>query len=245
MKLEPFYPVQLVCTNNKHEYKIGDSPDLHPSVTGILNVLNKPFLVPWAAKEAANKIKGYLKAHAVNRCLTAEEIDQLVEAGRKEHEVKKEAAADLGTRAHKAIDQIIRGEKPEVDDDIKPCVDAFLDWYRNANIRIALGDTKIGSMAHGYGGSLDAMGFQGDLPVILDWKTSNAISDTYAYQVAAYGQAFMETYGVQAVDYYILRLGKTKPEFEVRKLKNPYLSFRGFLHALSLYRHEKEPKWAA
>lgn len=246
-ELTPKFHVELIEKNKAHYYRVNNQDILYPGVTTILSIISKPFLIPWAAKEAANKIKEYLKANAVNRPLSIEEIDDLVEAGRKQHVVKKDQAADIGTRAHKAIDNIIAtGDVAAVvDKDVIPCVEAFLEWRANAKIDIRFGDTKIANMNFGYGGSLDCLGFdKNGNPVLIDFKTSNYINEEYAYQVAAYIYAFLDTYGVLPMKAIILRLGKTKPEFEVKEVKDTHIRFGAFLNAKNLYDDMKEEKFA-
>ena len=87
-----------------------------------------------------------------------------------------------------------------IGDDIKAGVDGFLDWKASHSLQIELGDTKIGSKLFGYGGSLDMLAFDKEDPIIFDFKTTkkrrdrdHGIYDDYAYQLAAYAQAFKET----------------------------------------------------
>lgn len=236
----PLYPVELVVKGRSHHYRVDGKDVLYPGVTGVLQVLNKPALVPWAAKQAALKIKTYLMAHAVNRLLTAEEIDDLVEAGRTAHEEIKDAAADVGTRAHQAINAMIDGGEMTITDDIKPCVDAFLDFIARDSLKIEHGDTKIASKLYGYGGSLDALGNENGRLVIVDFKTSNGIWPEYALQVAAYSQAFKETYGLGYLpEALILRIGKVTPDFEVKRVRCIADCFDQFKAALTLYHGSK------
>lgn len=229
------YNVDLVEKRGAHYYRVsgstvGYSEELLPGVTTILGgTIPKPWLVPWAAKEAANRIKSHLLEHAVNRPLTPEEIGELVETGRKEHEKKRDDAADVGTRAHKAIDAYIAGEKIEITDDIRPAVDAFHKWQDEHPFRLVMGDTKVASVAHGFGGSLDILGESKDGLGIIDLKTSNQVSWDYALQVAAYAKAFEETFGEQIRWAMVLRVGKkAPPEFEARPIKDLQKAWEAF-----------------
>jgi ATP-dependent exoDNAse (exonuclease V) beta subunit len=193
-------------------------------------------LAPWAAKEAANRIKAHLKEHAVNRPLTPEEIDELVETGKKEHIKKRDDAADLGTRAHKAIDAYIIGEKPEITDDIRPAVEGFHAWQDAHPFRLLMGDTKVASLENKFGGSLDILGETKDGVGIIDLKTSNQVSWDYALQVGAYAIAFEETYGVPVRWAMVLRVSKTKAEFEARPIKDLESAKGVFRVALGFYK---------
>lgn len=240
MNLEPKYNVELISKGRGHFYRVDGRDFLYPGVTTVLGVIAKPALIPWAANEAAKKIKAYLVQNATGRALTATEIDELVEQGRKAHIELKDAAADVGTRAHAAINTLIDGGKLDLTDDIKPAVDAFMAFVGESHIKIEHGDRKIASLAHGYGGSLDALGIENGKLVVVDFKTSSGIYPEMGLQVAAYCEALRETY---QLDYlpaaYILRLGKTKPEFEVRKIASVEKCLGWFLNALQLYHFQK------
>lgn len=224
------FEVELIEERRAHYYRIYGSEELLPGVTTILNsTVPKPYLVPWAAKEASDRIKQHLLEHAINRKLSAEEIVELVEVGRKEHEKKRDDAADVGTRAHKAIDAYIAGDKANITDDIRPAVDAFHKWQDEHPFRLVMGDTKVASPEHRFGGSLDMLGESKDGIGIIDLKTSNQVSWDYALQVAAYGKAFEETFNETIRWAMVLRVGKKYPvEFEARMVKDLTNSWEAF-----------------
>lgn len=242
-RFKPLYPVELIVDGKQHFYKLGDDETYHPGVTTILGAaLPKPALLPWAVKMMGENIREYLTARD-GKPFLKDEIDALIQAGKDIYKKKAEAAADIGTRAHKVIDSILLGVDCEVTDDIKPCIDAFQDWRGRQTLTFDLGDTKIGSKVFGYGGSLDCVAWGDSGPVLIDLKTSKAIYDEYAYQLAAYVQAFRETYGVEVKEAIILRLGKDKPEFEVKRVANLSACLDGFLAALKLYNLNKWKKF--
>jgi len=114
-------------------------------------------------------------------------------------------------------------------------------WVSTDKIKFVLGDTKVLSLDYHYGGSVDAVGVNGLGEVgIIDFKTSNRISESYAYQVAAYDRAFYETYGVQPTWWTIARFSKDKPEFEVAKIKDISKAFSVFNNCLQIYKAQKE-----
>lgn len=246
--MTPLYKVTLVEKRKAHYYSVNDSEEFWPGVTTVLNVISKPFLINWAAKMTALKIKQYLTLHAVDRKLTKEEIEKLVEDGRNQHEIIRDQAGDLGSRAHFYINQIVTNTLTSIDDideDVKPAVDAYLKWQLENRLKLTIGDTKIASLLHQFGGSLDACAYdENGKIVIVDFKTSNKISDEYAYQVAAYAQAMKETYGLDYLpEGYILRLDKNKPIFEFRKIADIQKSLDGFLHCLWLYKDLKREQF--
>lgn len=246
-RLNPLYDVKLIVDGRQHFYQIGADEKWHPGVTTALGMINKPALIPWAAKMVSENIKEALMEHWATpgtedrdkQHLSKEQIERICLEGKNIYKKKSQAAADVGTRAHKAIDLILHGEPYQLDDDIKIPVEAFLDWKGRQTLTFELGDTRIGSRLFGYGGSLDMVAFDGNEAILIDLKTSNGIYPEMGYQIGAYSQAFKETYGIEVKEAMILRIGKDKPEFEVKKVGNISACLEGFLAALKLYQLSK------
>jgi hypothetical protein len=246
---KPYYSVELIADGGKHFYRVQGTPPptrmvvdrVLPGVTGVLQVISKPALIPWAKREALEHVRQALisklggKEKRVVR-LTADWIDLLIKEAKGRPDYIKDEAADLGTQAHAFIDKIIRKEPFDLakvtDERVANAVMAFVDWWHKCEIQFVMGDTKVASLLHGYGGSLDALGVTADgRIVLLDWKTSNAIYDEYALQVAAYAKAYEEMYGATVSEAWIVRFGKKDAKFEVKKLKDIEHSFLAFLAA--------------
>lgn len=246
----PKYQVSLVIQGNAHLYDV-TSADLTvrcSSVTGMLSVINKPALVPWAKKEALSVVENELLKRLEGKesssvLLDKSWIQNLLKDAKKKPDKLKEQAADLGTQAHAFIDLIIHGDAPStIPEEIAGPVQSFRDWWMKSGIELVMGDTKVASILYGYGGSLDAIGWRNGKFIILDWKTSNSIYTEYALQVAAYAQAFYETYGVSCGEAIIVRFGKKPPiDFEARELCDLSLSFKTFLDAKSLKENLEKP----
>lgn len=239
-RMKPLYDVKLITYERSHFYTINDDETMLPGVTTALSSIAKPALVPWAAKTATDNIKEYLMQHATGRILTVEEIEKACLEGKNLYKKKSAEAADIGSRAHKAINAIVEGREPVVDEETKIPVEAFRKYVETKALKIEMGDTKIASAIHKYGGSLDAIGIEDGKVIIVDFKTSKAIYAEYAFQVAAYSYAFQETYGLDYLpDALIIRVGKDKPDFEVKRVTNIEQAFLTFKAALTLYRMSK------
>lgn len=248
--LRPLYKVDLVVEGKAHLYDVivGSESIRYPSVTGFLSVINKPALVPWAKKEALSLVESALiKRLDGKRCakfiLNKAWVDNVISDAKKRPDQLKDEAADLGTRAHAFIDLIIHGREPDaIPPEIDAPVRAFKDWWKSSGIELVMGDTKVASRIHGYGGSLDALGRRNGRFIILDWKTSSGIYAEYALQVAAYAQAFTETFGFPCKDAVIVRFGKKPPvEFEVKELADVKRSLDAFLAAKALKESLEKP----
>ncbi len=247
INLTPKYTVNLIEQDGQHFYTFNNQKTLYPGATGPLGIISKYYLIPWAAKETAlytkrtlEKVKNIFGLSAKDLC-NDRFLELLYKRSKKQHSIKKERAADIGTRAHKAIDEIIKGGTPKIDSDTEFVVENFFSWYEQSGMKIVQGDTKVGSREHGYGGSLDGI-IQDDKGklYVLDFKTSNQIDPLgYSCQVAAYSFALKEMYGLYtAPDGIIVRFSKTKPEIEIVKVADIFRSFQdGFIPALTLYKH--------
>lgn len=176
-------------------------------------------------------------------------LSSIIEAAAKAPDQVKEAAADKGTRAHGYIDRFIKGETVDpdkVEEDIRPALRAFFDWFKQSGFQIVMGDTRVASIHEKFGGSLDGLGWRNNRYAILDWKTSNGIYEEYALQVSAYAVAFEETFGVPVGEAHIVRFGKEKGDFEAKEISNLTVSYSAFHHASELsnlmkdWKHFKE-----
>ncbi len=241
--LIPRFTVELEVKNKKHFYRVTTGGDtfVFPGTTGYLGIINKPALIPWAKKEALAIVKAELCKRLADdneTIIDAEWIDRVFVLGLARPDKIKDDAADLGTLVHQYIDQIIQGKMPpDLTPEMEPAITAFINWWKESNIELVMGDTKVASLIHNYGGSLDALGRQNGEYVILDWKTSNGVYDEYALQVSAYWKAFAETYGPTCARGYIVRFSKKLPiEFQVKEIADLETSFEAFLAAKNLTR---------
>ena len=251
--LKPLYHVELEVKGRAHFYNVIDGAGhvtQYPGVTGFLNVINKPALITWAKNEALTSVQNAL----INRIFTEENrqviltnewIYDLIEEAKAKPEKIRDDAADLGTQAHAFIDLIINGKEPEeVPEQIAKPVKAFRDWWNGSGIELVMGDTKVASTLYGYGGSLDALGKRNGEYIILDWKTGSGIYVEAALQVAAYSQAFMETYGMPCNEATVVRFSKKEPiTFEVKNVLDVRESFQTFLLAKDLSQALKIAQW--
>lgn len=251
-RLRPHYDVNLIVEGKAHLYDVVAAGEAarYPSVTGFLGIISKPALVPWAKREALALVESALvKRLDGKRCaqviLNQAWISNVLADAKKRPDQIKDDAAALGTRAHAFIDLIIHGREPEaIPPEIEAPVKAFKDWWKGSGIELVMGDTKVASRIHGYGGSLDALGRRNGRFIILDWKTSSGIYAEYALQVAAYAQAFTETYGLPCSDAVIVRFGKKLPiEFEVKELADVKRSLEAFLAAKTLKEALEKPQF--
>ena len=193
---------------------------LFPSVTSVLQVLDKSFLVPWAVRLSMDVVREALVARESAATAAAGDapatpsgpgwIEELVVRASTAAETQRKLAADFGTRAHAAIDTIIKGGVPVITDDIAPVVAGFSRWYASSGITLSpAGDFPVYSRKYKFAGAADCLGRTSDGSlVVLDFKTSNSIHGQYALQLAAYAHAVEEMWEAGELDVDAMLGGK-------------------------------------
>ena len=248
-------------------YEVEGHRELFPSVTSVLNVLDKPGLKNWAINQtiqhAVDQLGGAQDV-AGDRPLTAEELHEAVHKSKEASSLALRKAGDFGTRAHDAIDQLIAGTRSEhmkLDEDITQVVKNFWEWWVSSGVTIdPRGDTMVFSPRYGYAGALDALALTPDGQLMVcDWKTSNAVYETHIIQVAAYAKAVEENllacgFSPEESKVHracVVRFDKEKEGFEVHEVENIDAAFGAFKAALYLFHYtsklkaESRQRWLA
>lgn len=226
---------ELTFDEEKHIYKL-DGKRL-TSVTTILNGgVPKQFLVPWAAKRAAE--------HAWE-LRDMEDRDRFVALAKSAPDQERDKAAVRGTTIHKYAEDILNGLPVDVPEELYPYVDGyvrFLDRFhvsplmteRTVLLSGATLDPGAKKKVPGSGGRFDAVGHIPtvcDGPVLWDVKTSNGIYRETKLQTAAYACA----------DYYVEPDAPTTPLTlpEIQATFVAHVTAEGtFLHPMARTREE-------
>lgn len=228
-----------------HKYTIAmpDGTTVGPlkSVTGVLGIIAKPALIPWASREAANYFKTEI-LRLGRSALDPATLDQIAKDAANAHRKKAGAAADLGSACHAIFEAILLGKEPEVvpPELAEPTLD-FKRWRLGSDIEIIATEPAVASLVHRYGGRIDAIGYsesRGGFGIV-DFKTSKSLlyGNEYSYQVGGYAHAAAEMYGVDFVWAEIVRFGKAAPfDSEARPVMDMKAAIKGFLTAVDLTR---------
>ena len=247
--LKPKYEVEFKTVRRAHKYATGAM--MYDSVTKILNVINKPALVPWASREAANNIRLALEARLKGKesariNLNQSWIDEVIEEGRKAPDAIKNEAARIGTMLHDVFFDLTQGKAVDVDKEYLGAVDAFKRWIDGSGLIIDGAEFPVASNKYEFGGMPDALAYSttpnGNKSWgIIDYKTSKNVYDDMALQVAGgYKIAIEEQYGVEIEWCKIVRFAKVAPfGFEVVPIEDMQTSSEAFLAALNLYKLKK------
>ena len=167
---------------------MAEEPQRFQSVTSVTDVLPK-YLSDWAANlatEAAfNEIDEYkglpTKQDRMDYCRTA-------------HKRKRDAAADLGSEIHQAIEAYNLGKPmPPWPLPVKARMTHFEQFTKDYGLEVEAAETRVYSRTHGYAGTLDILGRLTAIDnrlAVIDTKSGKGIyADSFCPQLAAYANA--------------------------------------------------------
>ena len=178
-------------------------------VTNILNVISKPQLETW------KRIKGYRKSQEIMR-----------------------ARGDFGTLFHKLAELLVNGIDVDMtgySDEMCEGVKLFSNWLIDSNVVLEQSEQVLRSKVFGYAGTTDVVCMRDGKRFIGDWKTSKYIYDSYWLQLAAYTNAFIETYDACIDGAFIVRCRDGVIEEQVRTLDELKDDFEIFSAVLRVY----------
>jgi hypothetical protein len=150
----------------------------YPSVTTILKVLDKPALVKWAARTAAELVLKDPVTYSTPE-LAAQGIYG-----------KREKAAERGTGVHE-IAEMLALDKPlppleTIDESQQGYCQALLGFWRTAKPEVLISEAVCVGREHRYAGTCDLIAAMGDELVMLDYKTGRAAYREASLQLSAY-----------------------------------------------------------
>jgi hypothetical protein len=204
---------------HKHESYYDNDGNKLPSVTGILSVINKPFLINWANK--------------IGR-----------EEGVTTYEYNKPTLL-IGTLVHAMCQSYFTGDlinyegiSEEVITQAKKCFLQFEKWIKSLpNITFWHPELSLSDPILGFGGTMDLVVKISGLIYIIDYKTSNQISNEYKLQLLAYSKLLSSVYSVNADKLAVLQLPKDGSDyvFKVYDLPDANADYEVFEAAKKLY----------
>ena len=224
--------------NNGRTYKINGIE--YPSVTTVLNIIEKPWLAAWEKKEMAAALRTDLlgKDLPKDKLERIDILDSMIKEAKKMPRLIGAEAMALGTQIHEIIQKLSLGQEVKTDDNTKIGVASWKLWRQESGMEIVETEKLVYDPVLGYAGTADAI-FKDSLNrlCLIDYKTSGSgiKSDSFALQVAAYAQAYPKEISAG----YVIMLNKAeKPAFAVHKV-NLEVCFKAFVDCLGLYKEMK------
>lgn len=151
------------------------------SVTTILKALNKPALPSWAAKMTAEYVANNFGFIA--DMIEGGKIDEAIGVMKQAPWQTRDAAANLGTAVHEAVEAYLMGTPGQAD---HPHITHFEHWLEAFKPRIIETEVTVFSRTFDYAGTLDLLVELEPNIWCVDVKTGKGVYPEMALQVAAY-----------------------------------------------------------
>lgn len=216
--------------------------NLKPSVTSILDIINKPGLQAWKQEQAI------LAALTLPK-LSDEPLDAFVERVIEDMDAQSEKARSFGSEIHAAIEGYLK-EGRVIPENIAPFLQSFVEWGNKEVHKIIGTEVVCGCEECGYAGRLDLVCVLKDFGFsVIDAKTQNVrrdkkgikqpvfYADTFPRQLAAYAHTFCphsEEKVVPAMVSVIIDSSEPGPVY-VKKWDNYQHHLKMFQHCLELW----------
>lgn len=222
-----------------------------PSVTTILDVIAKPALGPWYAKEerryfetAMLEVLSRPGARDPEYVLAA--VAEAV-TGVKAADREKQKAAAIGTAVHAGIEWELRrrlgddaGPEPRLPEAAAWAVESWKDWAKSVALEPLAIERTVYCLECGYAGTLDLYARVKGVPTVLDWKSGKAIYPEAFLQNIAYRHAAARQ-RMPSAEGMIVRLPKylEDPAWEAMLVPEA-LTVDDFRAALRLWRWQRQ-----
>ena len=221
-----------------------------PSVTTILDVIAKPALGPWYAKEE----RRYFEAAMLEVLARpgARDPDYVLSAvadavtGVKAADRERQKAAAIGTAIHAGIEWHLRtrlgkdaGPEPRLPEGAVWAVESWKDWAKSVDLEPVAIERPVYCELCGYAGTLDLYARVTGVPTVIDWKSGKAIYPEAFLQNIAYRHA-ADHLGMSSEQGLIVRLPKLldDPGWEVMTVPDT-VTLADFLAAGNLWRWQR------
>jgi hypothetical protein len=221
-----------------------------PSVTTILDVIAKPALGPWYAKQERRYFETAMlevlsKPGARDPEYVLAAVAEAV-SGIRAADREKQKAAAIGTAVHAGIEWQLRsmlaqdaGPEPTLPDPAVWALESWKDWAKSVDLEPITIERTVYCDDCGYAGTMDLYARVKGVLTVLDWKSGKAIYPEAFLQNIAYRHAAARL-GMPSVQGLIVRLPKLvdDPAWEVMPVPAT-LTLEDFRAALRLWRWQR------
>lgn len=219
----------------------------YPSVTSIIGMQDKPALVPWAAKMAAEYAADNLEI--LNHLDRHDAILLIKTNWRKQ----RDRAADFGTDVHRYIDE---GKLPAEGTRARGYVLSADQFLNDHNLLVLHSELSVVNEAAGYAGTVDLVCADKDTGVValVDWKTGGLYFDSAGMQLVALmtADSYIDEAGELAevpyqIPEYGYAVGLREDGYQMKGIDrdtdaafNLYQAFNGLIDVWKLKRHQHD-----
>jgi hypothetical protein len=169
-------------------YEHPGTGDKVPGVTSVLNMLPKPFLKAWAAKEVATTAVA-MGGDLVR--MAERDPDGAIDYLKRSPDRNTRKAADTGTAAHGVFEALSLGQPlGRITEDLEPFARHFADFLDVVQPKFLRCEDTVWSEAHGYAGSFDFLAeIQGERCWGDNKTTRSGVHAEVTLQLSAYAHA--------------------------------------------------------
>lgn len=239
-----FYP-------NSHRYKLAGERTYLISVTAITGIIDKSrVLIHWAINDCVIPYIENFLTSSNKKTFRIEEMFDVLESAKVQHEVKKQEAGSVGKLVHDfaekySLYKIGKGEQPELPEDnqARNGINAFLDWYLAHDVEFIEAERLVYSKKYGFVGMADGIAKVNGKKYLIDYKTGNGIYNEHYLQVTGYRLAYEEETGEKLDGALILHFDKRTGEFQQPRFISDFdheANIKAFLAAYELKKRDKE-----
>lgn len=204
---------------NQHKYVKRPGSDWLTSVTAVTGTVDKSrFLITWAV----NLAKDFLLTNVdtLVELKDGKKIAEIIEEAGKQHTIKKDEAADIGTQIHAWCEDYIKSSVKDrkslalpTDERVLNGATAFLRWIKKYKVEFISSEQLVYSKKYEYVGLMDLKAKVNGKLCVVDFKSSKYVYDEYVMQVAAYLKADAEESNEKYDGAWIMKFGKDDGEF--------------------------------
>jgi len=233
--------IELIREGNSRYYAVEGVEGKLPTVTGILGVIDKPWLAAWEKNMALDSLVESIRG----RVLLDEELPEAVKQAKKAATVYRDKAGKFGTVLHELARAYADHEEIPIPESHSTVFVNLVTVARN--LHIVNTEFPVYSLTDRYAGTVDAIALDpGGKVTLIDYKTSSRMAPEYAMQLAAYARAFQEMFPeVPPPSACCVRLEKEMYGAEVKYVLDVAASYEGFLAAKRLKESLSKPQWEA
>lgn len=183
------------------------------NVTSVLDVLNKPVLMYWAANMAVEAMKEKIKP---GKSYSEIALAEMFEEAKGAHRKRSRAGMNRGQLVHSWIEAGFKAPEAEnalpVDSVAASCCQEFVKICKERKITISDSERPVYDRKEDCAGTVDALGEMLGMPVRFDFKVSSGMYVEYTLQQVAYGK-MLELEGIHTSPWIFLFDRETgKPE---------------------------------
>lgn len=240
--------IKIVFDPFEHTYRLDGRKVIN--VSSVLEMIDKPELIPWAVKMGVEFLKENIKADEKH---TQEYLDDVLKKSKTAYALERNNSARFGTWAHQWVNVFVTtgdSQGLDIDDEQKAIVTrAFKKWHQDNNVTFLASEQMVYSQKHGYCGTFDGIIMLNGKRYLFDFKTNNRIYKlSMGGQMASYLEARTEEYPEEKYDgCYLLRIdkktGKTEP-WIINDWEPYYQTFLCMLKTYKCIKYLKEKKMA-